>query len=175
MFLKYLNQKHNSLSATLLSLSITLGYTVAITAPAEAQVNRDPVTTSNIDCGGNMGNPHFSKGTFDSSGLYQIHSQARNWCNNVPNQLTLATAMYRSSWRGWLMQNYIGKGSNPKIKENATKSSPNVLVAVAECSPGSRYRWRAEFENSAIIQGEPWASVHPVMYRETPDEIDCAR
>ncbi len=72
------------------------------------------------------------------------------------------------------MQEHIGKGANPQVKVNAAKANPNKLVAVAECSPGTWYRWRVEFENAAIVQGELWASVHPIMSRENPEEIECA-
>lgn len=156
-----------------LCVSISVGVLFSTATIANAQVNTDPATLENIDCGGKIAMPHFSRGTFRRTGEYQIHARGTNWCNNVPNELTLATQMFRSSWRGWIPQQHIGNTRNPITRPNRVKSSPNVLVSVAECSPGTRYRWRVHFENSAIIQGEPWASVHPVMFRETPEEITC--
>lgn len=126
-----------------------------------------------IPCGGSAGTPHFSEGGH-RKGNWEIHAQAHNWCNSLPNELALGGIMFRSSWRGWIEEPHVGKSKNPSVVRNKTKSSPHKFVLVVACEPHTWYRWMVRFGNSASVNGKPMGNANPIMVRETTDEIVCA-
>lgn len=148
---------------------------LSLSAPTvSAQVPATKAPSDAIPCGGNMGTPHFSVGTFTRESKWQIHAQARNWCSQTPNKLAIGGRMYRSSWRGWIEEPHVGKYSNPTIGSNKTsRRNANKFVLVANCEPETWYRWRARIGSTANINGKPAANLNPIMQMTTEKEIRC--
>lgn len=162
------------LTTLLIALTLIQPASIATAMPESSPqtiLSRQPPPA--IQCGGKSGYPHFSQGTHRQTGEYQIHAQARNWCNFTPNGLSLGGKMYRSSWRAWSQVPHIGNYRNPTIGHNRASSNPNRFVFVTECEPGTWHRWKVRFGNSALINGRPAYNANPFMTRETPEEIKC--